>query len=30
MAVFMEIKSVNPKLGQDQVAKELDCSSSTF
>ena len=30
MAGFMEKKSMNPKLGQDQVAKELVCSSSTF
>ena len=26
----MEIKSVNPKLKQDQITKELDCSSSTL
>ena len=25
----MESKSVNPKLGQDQIAKELGCPSST-
>ena len=30
MARFMEIKSVNPRLRQDQIAKELDCSSSTL
>ena len=29
-ARFMEIKSVNPKLRQDQIAKELGCSSSTL
>ena len=28
MARFMEIKSVNPKLKQNQIAKELGCSSS--
>ena len=27
MARFMEIKSVNPILRQDQIAKELGCSS---
>ena len=26
----MEIKSVYPKLRQDQIAKELGCSSSTL
>ena len=26
----MEIKSVNTKLGQDQLAKEIGCSSSTL
>ena len=30
MARFVEIKSVNPKLGQDQVPKKLGCSSSTL
>ena len=30
MARFMEIKSVNPKLRQDQKAKELRCSISTL
>ena len=30
MARFMEIKPVNPKLRQDQIAKELRCSSSTL
>ena len=30
MAKFMEIKSLNPKLGHDQMAKELGCSSSTL
>ena len=30
MARFMEIKFVNPKLKQNQVAKKLDCSSSTL
>ena len=29
MARFMEIKTVNRKLGKEQVAKELGCSSST-
>ena len=28
VARFMEIKSVHPKLRQDQIAKELGCSSS--
>ena len=28
MARFREIKSTNPKLSQDQIAKELGCSSS--
>ena len=28
MARFMEIKSVNPKLRQNQIAKELGCSGS--
>ena len=28
MARFMEIKSVNPKLRHDQIAKELGCSGS--
>ena len=26
---FMELKSVNPRLSQDQIAKEIGCSSST-
>ena len=26
----MEINSVNTKLGQDQIANELECSSSTL
>ena len=26
----MEINSVNPKLGQDRIAKELGCSNSTL
>ena len=30
MARFMEIKSLNPKIRQDQIAKELGCSSSTL
>ena len=30
LAKFMEIKSVNPNLIQDQIAKELCCSSSTL
>ena len=30
MARFMEIKSVNPRLRQDQSAKELGCSGSTL
>ena len=30
MARFMEIKSMNPRLRQDQMAKELGCSSSTL
>ena len=30
MARFMERKSMNPKLRQDQTAKELCCSSETF
>ena len=30
MARFMEIKSFNPKLREDQIAKELGCSSSTL
>ena len=30
MSRFMEIKSVNPKVMQDQIAKELGCSSSTL
>ena len=29
MAKFMEIKSVNPRLKQDQIAKELGCLSRT-
>ena len=28
MARFMEIKSMNPRLRQDQMAKDLGCSSS--
>ena len=30
MARFMEIKSMSPKLRQDQIAKVLGCSSSTL
>ena len=30
MAGFMAITLFNPKLGQDQLAKELGCSSSTL
>ena len=30
MARFLEIKSVNPKLKQSEIAKELGCSSSTL
>ena len=30
MARFMEIKSMNRRLRQDQIAKELGCSSSTL
>ena len=30
LARSMEIKSVNPKIRQDQMAKELCCSSSTL
>ena len=30
MPRFMDIKSVNPKLRQGQIAKQLDCSSSTL
>ena len=30
MARFMEIQSVNPKLGQNQIGKELGCSSKTL
>ena len=30
MARFMQIKFVCPKLGQDQIAKELGCSSVTL
>ena len=30
LARFMEINSVEPKLRQDQIAKELGCSSSTL
>ena len=30
MARFMEIKSVNPKFRQDQIAKELSWSGSTL
>ena len=30
MARFMEIKFVNPKLRQDQIANELGCSTSTL
>ena len=30
MASIMEIKSVNPKLKQDQLTKELGCSSCTL
>ena len=28
MARFLEIKSLNPKIRQDQIAKELACSRS--
>ena len=30
MARFMKIKSVNSRLRQDQIAKEIRCSSSTL
>ena len=30
MARFMEVKSVNPKLNQNEIAKELGYSSSTL
>ena len=30
LAGFMEIKSLNPKLGQDQISKELGCLTSTL
>ena len=30
VARFMEIKSLNPRVRQNQIAKELGCSSSTF
>ena len=30
MARFMEIKSLNPKLKQSEIAKELGCSSTTL
>ena len=30
LARFMKIKSINPKLRQDQIAKDLSCSSSTL
>ena len=30
MARFMELKSVNPRLRQDQRAKEIGCSTSTL
>ena len=30
MSRFMIVKFVNPKLRQNQIAKELDCSSSTL
>ena len=30
LASFMEIKSVNPRLRQDQIAKELGCSTITL
>ena len=30
MARFMEIKSINPKLKQSEIAKELGYSSSTL
>ena len=30
MAMYIEIKSLNPKLRQDQIAKELGCKSSTL
>ena len=30
MAMFMEIKSINPKLKQSEIAKDLSCSSCTL
>ena len=30
MSRFMELKSINPKLGQDQIAKEVSYSCSTL
>ena len=30
IAKYLEIKSINPKLRQDQITKELGCSSSTL
>ena len=30
MATFMEIKSINPKVKQSEIAKELGCSSSNL
>ena len=30
MARFMEAKALNPGLRQDQIANELECSSSTL
>ena len=30
MAIFMEIKSINTKLKQSQIAKELAISTSTL
>ena len=30
MAKFMEIQSMNPRFRQDQIAKEIGSSSSTF
>ena len=30
IARFMELKSINPKSRQDQIAKELGCSSRTL
>ena len=30
MARFVEVKSINTKLRQDQIAKDLGCSTSTL